>query len=92
MRNGIGNSINRAQIKKNMMDFCKRNMGKSVLFASLNAKDRYNYIMIKPFTHFTNFLNPTEALTRAIDNAEAHKSMKYERFLKNPNEHMIIGE
>lgn len=84
--------MNRAQIKKNMMDFCKRNIGKSVSFASLSAKDRYNYIMIKGFTYFANFLNPTEALTRAIDNAEAHKSTKYEHFLENPNEHMVVGE
>lgn len=78
------------EARKRMIDFVSNRKYSSVLFASLSEEDKLTYVMLKSFNYY-DFIKGSERIRRAIENAEAHKKSKFNFFMNNINEHMVIG-
>lgn len=83
--------MSRDTAKRKIKRFLNKYRGKSVLFATLNDTDKYNYVLTKQYNYFRGFLKPAEALDRAISNTEGHKKSRYSVYRNISNEHMIIA-
>ena len=82
--------MKRNEAKQAMKQFVTKYAGKAVLFRNLNDDEKFIYIMIKSFNYF-KFLGTYDRLTRAIQNANAHKESNFEHFaMYNLNECMMI--
>ena len=84
--------MKKSEAKNIMLEFANKNKGKNVLFNTLNAADKKAYILIKTFNYFKSFLKVSEALTRAIDNTEAHERDNFSVFTNKINENMTIAK
>lgn len=83
--------MSRDTAKRKIKRFLNKYRGKSVLFATLNDTDKYNYVLTKQYNYFRGFLKTTEALDRAISNTEGHKKSRYSVYRNISNEHMVIA-
>ena len=84
--------ITKAKAKTMIQNFVSKNKGKSVLFNSLNETDKKAYILTKSFLYFNKFLKSDDALTRALNNMEAHAKDNFKVYVNKINEHLIISE
>ena len=84
--------MKKSEAKTIIKEFVNKNKGKNVLFNTLNDTDKKAYVLTKSFMYFNKFLKTSEALTRALNNAEAHGKNDFEFYKNNINECMIIAE
>ena len=84
--------MKKSEAKNIMLEFVNKNKGKNVLFNTLNEADKKAYILVKTFNYFKSFLKVNEALTRAIDNTEAHERDNFSVFTNKINESMTIAK
>lgn len=83
--------MSRETATRKIKRFLNKYYGKSVLFATLNNTDKYNYVLTKQYNYFQGFLENAEALDRAIRNTEGHKKNGYSVYKNISNEHMVIA-
>lgn len=83
--------MSRETARRKIKRFLNKYRGKSVLFATLNSTDKYNYVLTKQYNYFRGFLGNAEALDRAIRNTEGHKKGGYSVYKNVGNEHMVIA-
>lgn len=83
--------MTKAEAKTMIQNFVSKNKGKSVLFNTLNEADKKAYVLTKSFLYFNKFLKTGEALTRALNNTEAHAKSNFEVYENKINEHLIIS-
>ena len=84
--------MTKTEAKTMIQNFVSKNKGKSVLFNTLNETDKKAYVLTKSFLYFNKFLKTSEALTRALNNTEAHAKSDFEVYRNKINEHLIISE
>ena len=62
--------MTRSEAKQAMTEFVDKNVGKTVVFGSLDESEKMAFVMVSSFEYF-RFLKPAERLDRAVANAEA---------------------
>ena len=84
--------MTKTEAKTMIQNFVSKNKGKSVLFNTLSETDKKAYVLTKSFLYFKKFLKTSEALTRALNNTEAHEKSNFDVYENSINEHLIISE
>ena len=84
--------MKKSEAKTIIKNFVNDNKGKNVLFNTLNDADKKAYVLTKTFVYFNKFLKTGEALTRSINNMEAHEKSNFDFYKNNINECMIITD
>ena len=69
--------MKKAEAKRKIIAFVKKYAGKTVLFDGLDVDEKLAYVLTDSYRYF-DFLEPSERLNRAIENALAHKANGYE--------------